>query len=51
VASSIGVYVGRSEIPWHEELALPTAALPHLVLAFKKAVEPLTTHSLQGSGV
>ena len=32
-------------------LALPTAALPHLIIAFKKAVEPLTTHSLAGSGV
>jgi nucleoside-diphosphate-sugar epimerase len=51
VASSIGVYIGRSESRWHEELALPTAALPHLIVAFKKAVEPLTTHSLQGSGV
>jgi nucleoside-diphosphate-sugar epimerase len=51
VASSLGVYLGRSEIPWHEELALPTADLPHLIIAFKKAVEPLTTHSLQGSGV
>ncbi|GLI01496.1 NAD-dependent epimerase/dehydratase family protein [Phytohabitans aurantiacus] len=51
VASSIGVYIGRSEIPWHEELALPTADLPHLIVAFKKAVEPLTTHSLQGTGV
>jgi len=51
VASSLGVYVGRSEIPWTEELALPTAALPHLIIAFKKAVEPLTTHSLAGSGV
>lgn len=51
VASSLGVYVGRTEIPWHEELALPTAALPHLIIAFKKAVEPLTTHGLQGSGV
>jgi nucleoside-diphosphate-sugar epimerase len=51
VASSLGVYVGRTEIPWHEELALPTAQLPHLIVAFKKAVEPLTTHSLQGSGV
>ncbi len=51
VASSLGVYIGRSEIPWHEELALPTAPLPHLIVAFKKAVEPLTTHSLQGSGV
>ncbi|MGW4965389.1 NAD-dependent epimerase/dehydratase family protein [Nonomuraea sp. NPDC004186] len=51
VASSLGVYVGRSETRWHEELALPTANLPHLIVAFKKAVEPLTTHSLQGSGV
>lgn len=51
VASSLGVYVGRAEIPWHEDLALPTTALPHLVVAFKKAVEPLTTHSLHGSGV
>ncbi len=51
VASSLGVYIGRTEIPWHEDLALPTAELPHLIIAFKKAVEPLTTHSLQGSGV
>jgi nucleoside-diphosphate-sugar epimerase len=51
VASSLGVYAGRPEIPWHEDLALPTAQLPHLIVAFKKAVEPLTTHSLQGSGV
>jgi nucleoside-diphosphate-sugar epimerase len=51
VASSLGVYIGRTEIPWHEELALPAAELPHLIVAFKKAVEPLTTHSLQGSGV
>ncbi|MGH3463232.1 MAG: NAD-dependent epimerase/dehydratase family protein [Kribbellaceae bacterium] len=51
VASSLGVYIGRTEIPWHEGLALPTAELPHLIIAFKKAVEPLTTHSLQGSGV
>ncbi len=51
VASSIGVYAGRAETRWHEELALPAAELPHLIVAFKKAVEPLTTHSLQGSGV
>jgi nucleoside-diphosphate-sugar epimerase len=51
VASSLGVYIGRTEIPWHEELALPTAALPHVIIAFKKAVEPLTTHSLQGSAI
>jgi nucleoside-diphosphate-sugar epimerase len=51
VASSIGVYIGRSEIPWHEELALPSAELPHLIVAFKKAVEPITTHSLRGTGI
>jgi nucleoside-diphosphate-sugar epimerase len=51
VASSLGVYLGRTEIPWHEELALPTAELPHLIVAFKKAVEPITTHSLRDSGV
>jgi nucleoside-diphosphate-sugar epimerase len=51
VASSLGVYLGRSEVPWHEELALPTVELPHLIIAFKKAVEPLTIHSLARSGV
>ena len=51
VASSLGVYSGREEVPWHEELALPTTALPHLIVAFKKAVEPLTTHSLEGTGI
>jgi nucleoside-diphosphate-sugar epimerase len=51
VASSLGVYIGRTEIPWHEELELPAAELPHLIIAFKKAVEPLTTHGLRGSGV
>jgi nucleoside-diphosphate-sugar epimerase len=51
VASSLGVYIGRTEIPWYEELPLATAALPNVIVAFKKAVEPLTTHSLQGSGV
>ena len=51
VAGSLGVYIGRTETRWHEDLALPAARLPHLIVAFKKAVEPLTTHSLQGSGV
>jgi nucleoside-diphosphate-sugar epimerase len=51
VASSLGVYAGRPETPWHEELPLPTAQLPDLIVAFKKAAESLTTHSLQGSGV
>ena len=51
VASSLGAYIGRSEVPWHEELDLPTAALPHVIIAFKMAVEPITTHALQGSGV
>jgi nucleoside-diphosphate-sugar epimerase len=51
VASSLGVYVGRPETRWQEELALPAVPLPHLIVAFKKAVEPLTTHGLAGSGV
>ncbi|RSN05882.1 NAD-dependent epimerase [Nonomuraea sp. WAC 01424] len=51
VASSQGVYAGRPETRRHEELALPVANLPHLIVAFKKAVEPLTTHGLQGGGV
>jgi nucleoside-diphosphate-sugar epimerase len=51
VASSLGVYAGRSETRWREELALPTAELPHLIVAFKKAVETLTTQSLKGSGI
>jgi nucleoside-diphosphate-sugar epimerase len=50
-ASSLGVYAGRTETRWHEELALPAAHLPHLIVAFKKTVEPLTTHSLQGTGI
>jgi len=51
VASSLGVYIGRPEIPWTEDLSLPSVDLPHLIIAYKKAVEPLTTHSLAGSGV
>lgn len=50
VASSLGVYIGRPETRWTEDLDLPTAALPHLIVAFKKAAEPLVTHSLAGSG-
>ncbi|WP_199434511.1 NAD-dependent epimerase/dehydratase family protein [Qaidamihabitans albus] len=51
VASSLGVYIGQTETPWHEDLALPTADLPHLIIAFKKAVEPITTHSLARTGI
>ncbi|MEV6270704.1 NAD(P)-dependent oxidoreductase [Kribbella sp. NPDC051936] len=51
VASSLGVYIGQGESPWYEGLALPDAELPHLIVAFKKAVEPITTHALQGTGV
>jgi nucleoside-diphosphate-sugar epimerase len=51
VAGSLGVYLGRPEVPWREVLALSTAELPHPIVAFKKAVEPLTTNSLRGSGV
>ncbi|GAB3714877.1 NAD(P)-dependent oxidoreductase [Amycolatopsis oliviviridis] len=51
VASSLGVYIGQTVSPWHEELALPSVDLPHLIIAFKKAVEALTAHALAGSGV
>jgi nucleoside-diphosphate-sugar epimerase len=51
VASSLGVYIGRPETRWTEDLDLPTAQLPHLIVAFKKAAEPLVTHSLAGTGV
>ncbi|MFF1571365.1 NAD-dependent epimerase/dehydratase family protein [Leifsonia sp. NPDC058292] len=51
VASSIGVYTGRSEVPWTEDLDLPMVDLPHAIVAFKKAVEPLTMFGLAGSGV
>ncbi|MBM0232812.1 NAD(P)-dependent oxidoreductase [Micromonospora sp. STR1_7] len=51
VAGSLGSYLGRSEVPWYEDLALPTAPAPHPIIAFKKAVEPLTTNALQGTGI
>ncbi len=51
VASSIGVYIGQDGSPWHEGLALPAVQLPHLIVAFKKAVEAIATHALRGSGV
>ena len=38
VASSLGVYIGRTETRWHEDLALPAVEVPHLIIAFKKAV-------------
>ena len=51
VASSLGVYAGRPELRPHEELELPTGDLPHVIVAFKKAAETLTTQGLLGSGV
>ncbi|MFG1653406.1 NAD-dependent epimerase/dehydratase family protein [Micromonospora sp. NPDC049275] len=51
VAGSLGSYLGRNEIPWHEDLALPAAPAPHPIIAFKKAVEPLTTNALQDTGI
>ena len=51
VASSIGVYTGRPEIPWTEDLDLPSVDLPHAIVAFKKVVEPLTLFALAGTGV
>ena len=51
VPSSLGVYVGRTESTWHEGLALPAVPLPHIIVAFKKAVEPLVTHALNDIGI
>ena len=51
VASSIGLYLGRSEPSWHEDLELPTNALDNPILSFKKAAEPLTKQALAGTGV
>ncbi|MFI6676323.1 NAD-dependent epimerase/dehydratase family protein [Kribbella sp. NPDC050470] len=51
VASSIGLYIGRPESSWHEELALPAMTLDNPILAFKEAAEPLTQQALAGSAV
>jgi nucleoside-diphosphate-sugar epimerase len=51
VASSLGVYAGRTENRWHEDLPLFSAELPHVIVAFKKAAEAITTNSLRGSGI
>ena len=51
VASSLGVYAGRPELRPHEALELPSGDLPHVIVAFKKAAETLTTQGLLGSGV
>jgi nucleoside-diphosphate-sugar epimerase len=51
VASSLGVYAGRAESTWREELNLPATSAPNVIVAFKKAVEPLTLGALAGSGV
>ena len=51
VASSLGAYFGSRETQWHEDLPLPTADLPHVIIAFKKAVEPITLHALKDTGV
>lgn len=50
-ASSIGVYLGRSEPSWHEELALPAMWIDNPILSFKAAAESLTKQALAGSGV
>ncbi|WP_433113323.1 NAD-dependent epimerase/dehydratase family protein [Micromonospora sp. CA-246542] len=51
VAGSLGSYLGSSEITWHEGLPLPAVAAPHPIIAFKKAVEPLTTNALRDTGI
>jgi nucleoside-diphosphate-sugar epimerase len=49
LASSIGVYLGRPEAHWHEELALPATSHDNPIPAFKKAAETLTTQALAGA--
>lgn len=51
VASSIGVYIGTDELPWREEHALPATDVPHLIIALKKAAEPVTTQALRDTGI
>jgi nucleoside-diphosphate-sugar epimerase len=51
VASSLGVYAGRPEVPWTEDLALPTVPSPHLIVGFKKAAEPIVLNGLLGTGI
>ncbi|MFI5911763.1 NAD-dependent epimerase/dehydratase family protein [Dactylosporangium sp. NPDC051541] len=51
VASSLGVYLGHPATPWHEALPLPATESPHPIIAFKKAVEPLTLDGLRGTRV
>ena len=51
VASSLGVYAGRPEIPWTEELPLPSTPSPHLIVAFKKAAEPILLNALGDTAV
>lgn len=46
VAGSLGVYAGRPEVPWTEDLALPTVPSPHLIVGFKKAAEPIVLNAL-----
>jgi len=36
---------------WREELALPAVEVPLSIIAFKKAVEPIVTDALHGSGI
>jgi nucleoside-diphosphate-sugar epimerase len=48
VASSLGVYIGRTETRWHEELALPAAELPHLIDGLQEGRR--ATHHAQPPG-
>jgi len=50
VASSIGVYVGVEEKPWHEDAPLPVLA-PHQIHAFKKSAELFSTLVANNAGI
>lgn len=47
----LGVYAGRPEVPWTEDLALPTVPSPHLIVGFKKAAEPIVLNALLGTDI
>jgi len=51
VASSISVYTGQDDPPWKEDLPLRTVPLPHPIVAFKKAAEPIAMNAVHGTGV
>lgn len=50
IASTIGVYIGASDGPWHEQMPLPVHS-PHGIPAMKKVAETLASFAAQTSGI